>query len=1170
MKPFIHLHLHSQFSLLDSSLKIDGLIEQAKAYNMPALALTDHGNILGAINFYKQAKKSGIKPIIGSELYLAAGSRFDKPNRQQGEINYFHLLVLVKNDVGYYNLCNLITKAYTEGFYRKPRIDKELLAKHHEGLVVLSACIQGEIPYLMLHNRPQEARKAALWYREQFGDDFYLEIQNHGLPQQLEVIEQMVPLSRELSIPMVATNDVHYLRREDADVREILICLQTKNVLSDPDRAMKKETDQMYLKSGAEMGELFGQLDGVLERTVEVAAKCDYDFKLGTYYLPKFAVPGDISIDGYFEQVCREGFKRLEPSLHNKRKALEVYRERLEYEIEKIREMGFPGYFLIVWDIIRHARERNIPVGPGRGSVVGSLVAYVMGITTLDPLDYDLIFERFLNPERISMPDIDMDFDGERRDEVIQYIREKYGEASTAQIVTFGKMKAKLAIRDIGRVLEIPLADVNKIAKLIPEGPKVSLDYELKNNNELVKEIERVHRGPELVDFALRLENNVRNTSMHAAGVVIAPKELTRFMPLYRSSEDIVTQFEKEEVEEIGLLKMDILGLKTLTIIKNILHEIKEVEGVEVDLDHIPLDDAKTYEIFQNGDTDGVFQFESGGMKDYLIRSKPTKLEDLIVLNGLYRPGPLNSGMAERYVNRKLGKEEVVYLFPEIEPILSDTYGIIVFQEQVMQISVALAGFSMSKADEMRKIMGKKQEKKIPAIEEQFMAGGMKRGHKKDALAEVFSQMKTFAEYGFNKSHSAAYAYLAYQTAYLKAHYPVFFMAGHLTSEAGKTSTSSKMIQYISESRKMGFDILPPTINHSVDRFRVESQNRIRFGFMGLKNVGVTAIESILQARQAGPFRDFADFLSRVDQSRVNHGVLEFLIKAGVFDEFAVSRKGLYEGLDEMLAMAAAMSRHDNSRQKSLFSGEDSPNRLTVPQRVRDMAEWDEKQIIAGEKEVSGLYLSINPVEKYRDDIVKVSNTTIADLDEFTGDRVRIGGVVTGFNQRKSKKGDMYGEIFFEDLTGRIKVLVFNRKNKRPNGRNGDGSEHQDWNDIRESLKLDHPYILEAQLPNREEQQEINLYLDHLVDLEDFLHKQARKVVVKVAYERLDEAFCRALQSRLERNQDGVPYIVVVNRQDGYRTVIGSGQGGRGLRPSLSMKMDVEELTGAGTVEILY
>lgn len=1169
MKSFVHLHLHSQFSLLDSSLKIDGLLEQAKVLNMPAVALTDHGNILGAVNFYKQAKKNGIKPVIGSELYLASGSRFDKPNRQLGEINYYHLLVLVKNDAGYHNLCNLISKAFTEGFYRKPRIDKELLERYHEGLVVLTACIQGEIPYLLLHDRMEEARKAAQWYRELFKDDFYLEIQNHGLPQQLEVIEKMAPLSRELSIPMVATNDVHYLKREDSDVREILICLQTKNVLSDPNRSMKKETDQMFLKSAAEMNSLFAGMDGVLERTLEVAAKCNFDFKLGTYYLPKFSVPGDISVDGYFEQVCQEGFQRLEKTLLKKKKPLSVYRDRLKYEIDKIREMGFPGYFLIVWDIIRYAREQGVPVGPGRGSVVGSLVAYVMGITTIDPLDYDLIFERFLNPERISMPDIDIDFDGERRDEVIAYIREKYGEASTAQIVTFGKMKAKLAIRDIGRVLEIPLADVNKIAKMIPEGPKVSLKHELDNNNELVREIQRVHRGPELVDFALRLENNVRNTSMHAAGVVIAPKELTHFMPLYRSSEDIVTQFEKEEVEEIGLLKMDILGLKTLTIIKNILQEVREVEGIEVDLDNIPLDDPKTFDIFQRGDTDGVFQFESGGMRDFLTRSKPSKLEDLIVLNGLYRPGPLNSGMANKYVNRKLGKEEVVYFFSEIEPILADTYGIIVFQEQVMQISVTLAGFSMSKADEMRKIMGKKQVHKIKAIEEQFMEGGGKKGHRKEDLKEIFSQMETFAEYGFNKSHSAAYAYLAYQTAYLKAHYPAYFMAAHLSSEAGKSTTASKMIQYISESKKMGFDILPPTINRSIDRFRVENRQSLRFGFLGLKNVGSTAIESILSARRSGPFRDFQDFLSRVDQTKVNHGVLEFLIKAGVFDEFGISRKGLYEGLDELLSIAAAVSKRENSLQLSLFSEEESPNRLTIPQWIRDMAEWEEQQIIAGEKEVSGLYLSINPVEKFRDDIVKVSNTSIGNLGEFGGDKVRIGGVVTDFKQRKSKKGDLYGEVYFEDLTGRIKVLVFNRKGNRGNGRNGNGAERQSWDDIKDTLKLDHPYILEAQKPQNEDQ-EINLYLDHMVDLETFLRKQARKVVIKIAYERLDEPFSRELQKRLERNQDGVPYIIVVNRQDGYRTLIGSGQGGRGLKPNLSMKMDLEELTGPESVEILY
>ena len=802
MNSFIHLHLHSEFSLLDSNLKIPDLIAKANKLNMPAIAMTDHGNILGAVNFYKNATKKGIKPIVGSELYIAENSRFSKPNRKKGEINYHHLVALVKNKQGYRNLCELITEAYLEGFYRKPRIDKEILEKYKDGLIILSACIQGEIPYNLLHNREEKAYDSARWYRETFKDDYYLEMQDHGLSEQLEVIPKLQQMSSDLSIPLVATNDVHYLEKEDSDAREILICLQTGNVLSDPDRPMKKQTSEMYLKSTREMNELFSDIPEAISTTFDIAAKCNFEFKLGELSLPTFKVPEEITIDGYFEKICLEGFEKLRDSLADKKDNINIYEKRLKYEIDKIREMGFPGYFLIVWDIIKFSKDNNIPVGPGRGSVVGSLVAYVMGITNVDPLEYDLLFERFLNPERISMPDIDLDFETERRGEVIDYIREKYGKENTAQIVTFGKMKAKMAIRDIGRVLELPLSDVNQIAKMIQDGPKVELKKEIDSNSELRDAIKQKPERKKLIEFALKLENNVRHTSMHAAAVVIAPRKMTEFMPLYKTKDDIVTQFEKDEVEEVGLLKMDILGLNTLTIIKNILDEIYDVEKIKIDLDSISLNDEKTYKVFQAGKTDGIFQFESSGMRDFLKRSKPERIEDLIALNALYRPGPLNSGMAESYVKRKIGKEKVAYIFPELESILKDTYGVIVYQEQVMQISVTLAGFSLGRADEMRKVMGKKLEHKLPALEVAFVTGAVKKGFNKKKSEKIFSQMKEFAQYGFNKSHSTAYGFIAYQTAYLKAHFPVYFMAAHLTSESSKAAKGSKIIQYISESKK--------------------------------------------------------------------------------------------------------------------------------------------------------------------------------------------------------------------------------------------------------------------------------------------------------------------------------------------------------------------------------
>jgi DNA polymerase-3 subunit alpha len=1160
MKSFIHLHLHSEYSLLDSTLKIDELLKKARAFQMPAVALTDHGSILGAVNFYKKALLNEVKPIIGAELYLAPGSRFDRPNRREDELNYHHLLVLVRNDQGYRNLCELITASFLEGFYRKPRIDKELLARHKDGLLVMSSCIQGEIPYHLLRGQEDKAKAAALWYRETFKDNFFIELQDHGLAEQQQVLPQLVALAQACDVPLAASNDVHYLTREDADAREILICLQTTDVISNPDRPMKKETDQLYFKSGEEMARLFARVPGCLENTFEIASRCSFEFKLKKYFLPAFTTPGKLSVDDYFERLCLEGFERIQHQYLAKAKHLKhsrkEYQERLLYEIEKIREMGFPSYFLIVWDIIRHAKEAGIPVGPGRGSVVGSLVAFVMGITHIDPLEYDLIFERFLNPERISLPDIDIDFDAERREEIITYIREKYGEDNVAQVVTFNRMKAKLAIRDIGRVMEVKLADVNRLAKLVPEGPKVELQEAIDKTPDLQREIAHSPQFARLIDYALRLENNIRNTGKHAAGVVIAPRKLTEFMPLYKTREDITTHFEKEEVENIGLLKMDILGLKTLTIIRNIIQEVREREGRVIDLENIPLLDAKTFKIFQKGDTDGIFQFESSGMRDYLKKSKPSRIEDLIVLNALYRPGPLQSGMADVYVNRKLGREKISFLFPELEEILKDTCGIIVFQEQVMQISVRIAGFSMSEADEMRKIMGKKEVSKMPAQEKKFLERAGRKGYDKKKVEALFGQMKTFAEYGFNKSHSTAYAYLAYQTAFLKAHYPVYFMSAHLSSEADKTTTSSKIIQYISESKKMGIDILPPDINKSHETFHVEGDGAIRFGLIGLKNVGSAALGIILGARaEGGEFRSFNDFVNRIDLSKVNKGVLESLVKAGAYDGFGIKRRALYEGIGEVLRRAAAVSRSRSRNQMPLFSEAIADD--YIPRELLALEEWPESEMIKGEKEIAGIYVTHNPLEKFSSEIRKVSNTTIQAIQthEFKGEVIKLGGVVTEFARRTSKKGDAYGEIYFEDLTGRIKVLCFKDR----------------WRDLEKELKVDVPYFLEGRSRSggSDTESEETVYLENLQELEGMLKKKARKIVITIGYEQIDETFNERLMQKLEKNRDSVPYMVVVNHPDSARVVINS-EPGQGVRATAAMKKDIEKLTGPNSVEILF
>ena len=1166
MKSFIHLHLHSEYSLLDSNQKISDLIKKVKEFNMPAVALTDHGSILGAVNFFNVAKKNGIKAIIGSEMYISPNDIAHRPGRGSGEANYHHLVVLVKSDIGYKNLSELISTSFIDGFYRKPRIDKKILKEHSEGLVILSSCIQGEIPYNLLRGKEEEAYKAAEWYKEVFGEDFYIEIQNHGLSQQVQVLPKLVELAKDLSIPLVATNDVHYNNRSDSDAREILICLQTNEVLSNTERAMKKETDEMYLKSTEEMEELFSDYPEAIDNTLVIAAKCNFEFRLGEYFLPKFRVPDEFSIDEYFEKICREGFEDIKGKLEKEGKDLVVYEKRLKYEIEKIREMEFPSYFLIVWDIIRFSKENDILIGPGRGSVVGSLVSYVMGITSIDPLEYDLIFERFLNPERISMPDIDLDFDPERREDVIEYIRNKYGEENVAQIVTFGKMKAKMAIRDTGRVLEVPLGDVDKLAKLIPETPNVSLREEVENNEELQKEIKRMEAAPRLIDYALKLENNIRNTGMHAAGVVIAPKKLIEFMPLYKAKDKIVTQFEKEEVEQIGLLKLDILGLKTLTIIKNILSSIKEIEKKDLDLQTIPLDDKKTFKLFQDGYTDGIFQFESSGMRDYLKRSRPQKFEDLVVLNGLYRPGPLGTGMADTYVNRKIGKEKVSYIFNETEEILKDTYGVIVFQEQVMRISQIIAGFPMSKADEMRKIMGKKQVQKLPAVKKDFMEGAAKRGFNKKKAEELFLQMSTFAQYGFNKSHSTAYANLAYQTAYLKVHFPVYFMSSLLTTESDKSSTDSKIIQYISECRKMGIEILPPDINRSFEKFRVESAGSIRYGLKGLKNVGDKAIKSFLEVRISdGEFTNYSDFITRSNMSKTNKAVIESLIKAGAFDVFGLKRRTLFESLEEVIHQASLIEKRRQKNQRSLFVDDDT-EKIVISKDHHNLEEWTEAEMIQGEKEIAGMYISLNPIEKYKKEIKKISNTNISSINsgEFRGDIVRIGGVVTSFKQRKSKKGTFYGELFFEDLSGRIKLLIFS-KPRRNGFRNNGNDERVNWDEIKEELKLDFPYYLKGRIPDNGDMNK-NIYVEELIELETLLKKRARKIMITIDYSILNDEFSEELKKKMENHTDSTPTYLVILKENKERVIIKSGS----LKPTITMKKDIEKITGKNTVEILY
>ncbi|HOF03535.1 MAG TPA: DNA polymerase III subunit alpha, partial [Atribacterota bacterium] len=829
---FVHLHVHSEYSLLDGACRIKELIKKAKENNMSALALTDHGVMYGAIQFYKEAVANGIKPIIGCEVYLAPNSRMDKSYGKKETPS--HLILLVKNKTGYRNLIQLVTKSFLEGFYYKPRIDKEILAEFSEGLIGLSACLKGEIPRLILQNNFTEAQELALSYQEIFGkDNFYLELQNNTMPEQLKVNQELIKLSRSLQIPLVATNDVHYLNKEDFEAHDILLCIQTATNLDDPDR-MKFSTDEFYFNTPEEMKQHFADIPEALENTLRIAEDCNLEIDFRNAHLPDFSLPGNISDNDYLKQLCYEGAL-------NKFKVMEnEIKERLDYELSVIKKMGFATYFLIVWDFVDYARKHDILVGPGRGSAAGSLVAYCLNITNINPLDYDLLFERFLNPERISMPDFDIDFSIEGRSEVIEYVSKKYGRDKVSQIITFGTMAARAVIRDVGRALGIPYGQVDKIAKLIPGDPKMTIEKALQIEPELKNRMENDATIRKMIEISSKLEGLSRHASTHAAGVVLSRESLTDFVPLQLTSEgEISTQYIAEDLESLGLLKMDFLGLRTLSVINNTVKIVKKIRGEAVNIDKIPLDDERVYELLAKGECCGIFQLESSGMVDLVKRLEPENIEDITALLALYRPGPLGSGMIDDFINRKKGKVEIKYLHPLLESILKDTYGVIVYQEQVMQIASRLAGYSLGEADILRKAMGKKIKEVMKKQQKQFIEGAIQNGIAKKTAEEIYDLIAYFAGYGFNKSHSVSYAFLSYQTAYLKAHYPVEYMAALLTSIMQNTD---KVVKYIKECQIMGLEILPPDINESLIDFTVVNKTTIRFGLAAVKNVGRAAV----------------------------------------------------------------------------------------------------------------------------------------------------------------------------------------------------------------------------------------------------------------------------------------------------------------------------------------
>ncbi len=1153
---FIHLHNHSEFSILDGAFKTADLVEAAYNLKMPAVALTDHGNIFGAVKFCQQAEKRGIKPIIGCEVYVAPESRTDKKH-VPSKPRHFHLVLLVKNETGYYNLSKLITKSYLEGFYYRPRIDKEILAEYSEGLIGLSACLNGEISYYLGMGLVEKAEDVALEYASLLPDDrFYIELQDHGLPQQKEIRPLLVQLAGKLSLPLVVTNDVHYLKKEDAESHDILLCIQTNKKVTDQDR-IRFNTQEFYFKTSEEMAELFSDVPDAIKNTVKIAAQCDFKFPSSGYFLPNFKPPEKVPLDEYFEKVAREGFQDLAERLKDRIKKgelppLEKYEERLEREIKLVKQMGFEGYFLIVWDLIRAARADNIPVGPGRGSAAGSLLAFCLDITAIDPLEYGLLFERFLNPERISLPDIDIDFCGRRREEVIHYVTQKYGRQNVCQIITFGTMAARGSVRDVGRTLEIPLPEVDKIAKMIPFSPDATIAGALKTVPQLKEIRDRNTKIANLLSIAQKLEGQVRHPSTHAAGIVITPKPLVEFLPLYQSAKgEITTQFPMQDVESIGLLKMDLLGLRNLTVIHDTLELIKQDKGKEIDIKNIPLDDKDTFALFQAGNTDGVFQFESSGMKDLLRKFKPESYRDLIALNALYRPGPLKSGMTDEFVKCKHHPERIKYEFPEMEPILKETMGMIVYQEQVMRIATDLADFSMAEADILRKAMGKKDTKVMKAQQKNFVIGARSKGLSASKANKIFDQIKYFAGYGFNKSHSAAYAYLAYQTAYLKTHYPVNFLAALLTSEAERGATN-QVVKYINECRQMKIEILPPDINKSEFNFIVEGE-KIRFGLSAIKNVGENAILSILRARKKrgeilSPFEIFQD----VDSKTVNRKVIESLIKAGALDSMGWKRSQLLHLVDQILDYSHEIQKIRASKQTLLFE----ESHISVPQisvEVKSMSEWDESLLLTYEKDALGFYITGHPLTQFGDRLNSLTSHKLVDLDEERdfNKEIRVAGIITTLKQMKTKRDERMATFFLEDLSGQIEVVVF------PDA----------YRTNYDNLNEDFMVWVKGKFLGEGDSRRIHLL--HIMPLAEAFQKQAKRMVLKIYLPGIEKSVFEALKEILQKHQGECPVFFELETPYASRVTMRSVET-QEVDPSEKLIKTIEELLGENTVQIDY
>ncbi|MGD8896979.1 MAG: DNA polymerase III subunit alpha [Acidobacteriota bacterium] len=1169
VKPdFVHLHLHTEYSLLDGAGHVGELVGEAERLGMTAMAITDHGNMFGAVNFHDACRDRGLKPILGCEIYVATGSRFSRQAASASEA-YNHFTLLASNETGYHNLVKLVSMGYLEGFYHRPRIDKDILADHSEGLIGLSGCLSSEIAQHLLAGADAAALESVGLFSEILGKDrFYLEVMDHGIPEQRRVNQALLRIREKTGLKLAATNDAHYLHKDDNQAHDVLLCIGSGKKVQDAER-LRFDTSEFYLKSPEEMAALFPDHPEALRSTVQIAEMCDFTLK-GVSSLPAFEVPPGFTIESYFEKVTRAGFaerrRGLDPLAEAGRLGHPVadYEARLEKEIGVIRRVGFSGYFLIVWDFIRYARERGIPVGPGRGSAAGSLVAWSLRITDIDPIENDLIFERFLNEERISPPDIDIDFCEARRGEVIEYVTRKYGRENVAQIITFGTMKAKAVVRDVGRVMDLSYAEVDKIAKMIPFDLKMTLERALTESPPLKEAYDKEPQVKELIDISKRLEGTTRHASTHAAGVVIAPQPLTDLVPLFKSNTgDVTTQFDMKGCERIGLLKMDFLGLRTLTLIDNCVKMVEAQLGIHVDPEKIPLDDAETFELFTAGKTSGLFQFESDGMRDILQRFKPDRLEHLTALNALYRPGPMQ--MIDDFIRRRHGQTRVTYEHPSMEPILKETYGVMVYQEQVMKIASALAGFTLGEADILRKAMGKKKVEVMATQMEKFLAGSTKNGVPERKARRVWSLMEQFAGYGFNKSHSAAYAWLAYQTAYLKTKYPAYFMAALLTSERANTD---KMVQYIGECREMGIRVLPPDVNEAQKFFTVVPRavaegeetpeggpaapaTDIRFGLAAIKNVGEGAVEAMLAAREeGGGFRSLFDFCDRVDLRAVNRRVVESLVKSGSFDSIDERRSALFKAIDRAMDAGQKRQRDREHGQSSLFGMLDDPAAEGAgPEPVPDAPAWPEAERLAFEKESLGFFITGHPLERFRGELEQWASASTGRLDQAGANgEVSVGGIVTTLRLIKTKKGDRMASFVLEDLEGSVECLVFPETYKKTAGRLAD----------------DQVVLVKgrAEMPD---EGRARLLASDVMPLEQAKLAEARSVTIRVPARGWDRSKGERLRDILGSHRGDCPVTLEIVRPGAYAVALAPSAAYR-VRPGSVLRDEVEALLGPGAL----